>query len=467
MKTNKARPPKGRIKILFLSAEIAPLAKVGGLADVLGALPKALDKEACEIRMCLPYYGCIDTKKYPLRLISNNLSVRLNKKIEKFSLFCACLPGTRIPVYLIKHPFFSSKKVYSSGKKNNESVNVRRFAFFTRAVLLAMKFIFFQPGIIHAHDWHTALAPALVKEMNKKNRFYARTKILYTIHNLANQGKAGNKNFMAEGILGANLINTVSSAYAKEILTPEFGAGLEKKLLKRKKSLSGILNGIDTAEYSPQADPRLQYHFTLDSIHEKVKNKLFLQKKLGWKPDKRTCLAGIVTRLTGQKGIELFTEEFINQINAIKKPWQIVFLGTGEKRYENQLKKLAKKYPKNIKSVIGFDEKLARQIYAGSDIFLVPSKFEPCGLTQMIAMRYGSVPIVRATGGLKDTVNSSVGFSFKDYTSEALAHALIKALDMYYNNPKQWKKLQINGMKKDFSWKKSAKEYLKLYKKLA
>ncbi|MFA6389626.1 MAG: glycogen/starch synthase, partial [Patescibacteria group bacterium] len=395
----KTSPVKNsrRIKILFLSAEIAPLAKVGGLADVLGALPKALDKDVCEIRMCLPFYGCIDIKKYPVKLITNNLSVHLNNKKEKFSLYNTYLPGTRIPVYLIKHYFFSSKKIYMSEKKNNESVNVRRFAFFTRASLKAMEFLFFQPGIIHAHDWHTALAPDMIKDRKKINRFYSRTKILYTIHNLANQGKTGGKNFMAEGILGANLVNTVSPAYAKEILTHEFGAGLEKKLQKKKKSLSGILNGIDTAEYNPQIDPLVRYHFTSGSIREKIKNKLFLQKKLGWKPDKKILLAGVVTRLTGQKGIELFTEKLISQVNSIKKPWQIVFLGTGEKKYEKQLKNLAKKYPKNIKTLIRFDEKLARQIYAGSDLFLVPSKFEPCGLTQMIAMRYGSIPIVRAT----------------------------------------------------------------------
>lgn len=475
------------IKILFLTAEIAPLAKVGGLGDVLGALPKAIGKDKAEIRMCLPFYGSIDAKKTTVKLLAENLKIPVYGKQQKFSLYSTLLPGTKIPVYLINHRLFSKKEIYSSGKGRFDSGNAWRFAFFTRASLEASKFLKFSPDIIHCHDWHSALAPAMIKSDENLKSFFSQVKFLFTIHNLANQGKAKpeiirayglttnpvkvdvkNKdlNFMVQGILGADLVNTVSPAYAKEILTPELGAGLNKILLKRKKSLSGILNGIDTDAYNPKNDKYLSFQYSESKLGGKENNKLVLQKKLGWKTGKKICLIGVVTRLVWQKGLDLFTENLIKQINSLQKPWQIVFLGAGEKKYETGLKKLEKKYPNTVKTILGFDEKLAHEIYAASDIFLVPSRFEPCGLTQMIAMRYGSVPAVRATGGLIDTVNKSVGFSFKKYTSDDLAATLIKALNVYYNKPTQWKKLQINGMKKDFSWKKSAKEYMKLYNRL-
>jgi len=265
---------------------------------------------------------------------------------------------------------------------------------------------------------------------------------------------------MAEGILNADLINTVSPTYSREILTEEYGAGLEKILNKRKKQLYGILNGIDTDFFNPAADNLISQKYSIKNLNDKTANKLALQKQLGLPMDKNTALVGLVTRFVQQKGVELITENF-SKLNC-----QFIFLGTGEKKYEDALLVLAKKFPKQFSAQIKFDEKLAHEIYAASDIFLVPSRFEPCGLTQMIAMRYGGVPVARATGGLADTVNNKVGFIFNNFSTSEFYKTLNLALKIYYEKPKTWRQLQMNGLKQDFSWNKSAREYLKLYKKL-
>jgi starch synthase len=341
----------------------------------------------------------------------------------------------------------------------------------------------FKPDIIHANDWHVALTADLIKTINQKNDFFNKTKILYTIHNLASQGKAkaniigytkinpelpiikvdardGDINFMIQGILGSDLINTVSPTYAKEILDHYLGAGLENILAKRKKQLYGIINGIDADFFNPETDNLINQKYSLKNLEKKIANKLALQKQLGLPVDKNIALIGLVSRLVWQKGLDLMTENF-SRLNC-----QFIFLGTGQPKLEQQLLNLAKKFPKQFSAQIKFDEKIAHEIYAGSDIFLMPSRFEPCGLGQMIAMRYGTVPVVRATGGLADTVNKKTGFSFKKYSSEELYKIIDEALTVYYKNKKLWRQLKINGMKKNFSWDKPAKEYLKLYKKL-
>jgi len=478
-----------KIKVLFLSAEATPLAKVGGLGDVAGALPKALAKLDVDIRICLPFYGFIDQKKYSIKKIASGLVVPMGHGKETADVWQTWLPGSKVPVYLIKHRFFNSKKIYSgkrlilNKKYTRQADDLKRFAFFTSAALAAAKEINFPADIVQANDWHAALTADFLKTFNQKDDFFAKTKTLYTIHNLANQGIAkptiigyvkidpnleivkvdardGDVNFMVQGILGSSAVNTVSPTYAKEILNHYQGAGLDNVLKKRKKQLFGILNGIDTDFFNPAADRLIEQIYAPQSLKKRLNNKYALQKKLGLRPDKNLALVGLVTRFVWQKGTELINEEF-SKLNC-----QFVFLGTGEKRYEKALLNLAKKYPDKIKTLIKFDEQLAHQIYAGSDIFLVPSRFEPCGLTQMIAMRYGNVPVVRATGGLKDTVNSQVGFTFKTFTSNEFYKTIQKALAIYYHQPKQWRRLQLNGMQRDFSWTKSAKEYLKLYNKL-
>ncbi|MFH1677671.1 MAG: glycogen/starch synthase [Patescibacteria group bacterium] len=476
-----------QLKILMPASEVAPLVKVGGLADVVGSLPKALNKLGCDARVIIPKYGCIDEKKYKLKKIFSNIKICDNKKNVKINLWQCNLPTQHAvsPIYLIEcNKYFGSKKVYF---KNN----AERFLFFSSAVLQILPIIKFQPDIIHCHDFHTALIPGLLKTQKKLNTFYKNIKSVFTIHNLNYQGKSeikilstgnltehslkslsqdakdGDINFMVQGIINADAVNTVSPTYAKEITTPIYSAGLDKVIKQNKNKIIGILNGIDIDFFNSTTDKFIKQKYSIETLNKKVLNKLALQKQLGLPQDENIALVGFISRLAWQKGVELITDKLINS------KCQFVFLGTqiGGKQYENQLKKLAKKYPDKVSAQIKFNTKLAQQIYAGSDIFLMPSRFEPCGLGQMIAMRYGTVPIVRKTGGLADTIINyqlsiinyqfkSTGFIFKKFDEISLHKALQKALKIYYQHPKIWRQLQINCMKKDFSWNKSAKKYL-------
>lgn len=467
-----------KMNIVFLSAEITPLAKAGGLGDVAGALPKEL-KDA-NVAMLLPFYGLINKKEYQINKLAEGIKIGSQ---EKINLWQTTLPQSNIPIYLIEHDFFKPEHIYLGGRvqkeKNysREMSDIKRFAFFNLAVLEAVKFLNIQPDIVHINDWHFGPIPELIKN----DSYFKKTKTVYTIHNLANQGiadsgiveflklnpgslnikndlKNNDINFMAQGVIGADIINTVSPTYAKEILTAEYGAGLENVLKKRKKNLYGILNGIDIDFFNPETDRFLTSNYSIKVLNKKTENKLALQKKLGLPEDVNVPLVGFVSRFVWQKGVDLITEEFSN-LNC-----QFVFLGTGEEKYEKHLEDLAKKYPEKFSAQIKFDEALAHEIYAASDMFLVPSRFEPCGLTQMIAMRYGAVPVVRKTGGLADTVNSKNGFVFKKFTPEDLYKTLVRAIKKY-NKPSVWKKFQLKGMKEDFSWNNSAKKYLTLYKK--
>jgi len=471
----------------MLAAEITPIAKVGGLGDVAGSLPQALYQLGADIRLCLPFYGSIDTKKYKVKKVAGEITIAINGKKNQASVWQTFLPGTRIPVYLIKNIFFDCQEIYRGCKimKNNRYVDdandLERFSFFMQASLEAVKKIGFKPDIIHLNDWHTALVPQLIKSPENKI-FFKNTKTIYTIHNLANQGitkenilkfanldsgspliktdsENGDINFMVQGILGADAVTTVSPTYAKEIMTAQTGAGLEKILKMRGNDLYGILNGVDTVFFNPLKDKLIKQNYSLKTLDKKVANKLFLQKKLGLPENKDIPMVGFIARFVWQKGIDLINGTF----SGLK--CQFVFLGTGDKKYEDSLKALAKKYPSQFSAQIKFDARLAQEIYAGSDIFIIPSRFEPCGLTQMIAMRYGAVPVVRSTGGLADTVDESVGFVFKKFTSRALYVAIKKAVDGH-RNKKKWRAMQVRGMKKNFSWESSAKKYLDIYKKL-
>lgn len=499
MKNNNAVTKRCGIKILIAAAEIAPFAKVGGLADVTGSLPPALKKLNCETRLIMPLYGSINRKKYELKKIKNNIKIISKNKGQKINLWQSHLPGGNIIVYFIENKkYFGKKKIYCGN-------NAERFLFFSYAALQLLPIIKFSPDLIHCHDFHTALIPDILKI--SENPFYKNIKTIYTIHNLNYQGKSeiavlktgnlsknslktlsrdardGDINFMVQGILNADIITTVSKTYAKEITTSMYGASLDNILKKRKRDLYGILNGIDIDFFNPQKDQLIKNKYSVVSLDKKTRNKLALQKQLGLPQNKNIALIGFISRLVWQKGIELITSKF-SKLNC-----QFIFLGTGQLQYEKRLKNLEKKYPRQFKVILGFDEKLAHQIYAGADLFLMPSRFEPCGLGQMISMRYGTVPVVRQTGGLANTVKNysplirgaggintplirgeggvkSTGFVFKKFDSDALYKELEKALDLFYNKPKIWRQLQINGMKEDFSWNKSAKEYLKLYKKL-
>ncbi len=467
-----------KIKVLMVAAEAAPFAKVGGLGDVVGSLPVALTKIGVEARVVLPLYGCINKKKYGLKKIYSNFEIPSNKHLVKVNLWETKFPNTDVKAYFIDAPkYFSGKEIYSQGD------NSERFLFFSLAVLYMLPIMEFFPDVIHIHDSHPALIPDIIK--TSRINHLKDIKTLFTIHNFRYQGKTdpivlstgnlrkdslksltvdardGDINFMVQGLLNADLINTVSKTYAEEITTSFYGAGLERLLKKRKADLSGILNGIDMNFFDPETDAYIKTNYSFSDADKKVKNKLFLQKKLGLPVKADVALCGMVTRLAWQKGIEFFTEHFA------KLGCQFVFLGTGDQQYEKKLKELAKKFPEMISVNTTFSVELAEQIYAGSDIFLMPSRYEPCGLGQMIAMRFGSIPVARATGGLKDTVTPDVGFTFEKIESVEFYNTIKKALNVYYKEPKAWREMMVRAMQKDFSWTKSATEYYALYQKLA
>jgi starch synthase len=448
-----------KIKVFWLSAELAPLAKTGGLGDVAGALPPALVRLGVDVRLVLPYYGSIKTKA---KLLMKSLVIPDGLRPAKVDVYLTILPGTKIPVYLIKHNLFSSRLVYT---RIND---FDRFSLWTRAALALLPNLDFIPDIIHLHDWHAALAVHFLPEFKQiYPAIFAKTKILYTIHSLPNKGydKGTKINPMAEGLVGADYINTVSPTYAREILTKEYGAGLENILLRRRKVLSGILNGLDVKLFNPRTDKYIKYKYGPDTLRRKEKNKLALQKELGLDGGASHPLLVFVARFRWQKGVDLFSAELFD--SAVGRfGAHFVFLGEGDPKYKKMLQAMAKKYPRQIKVVCRLDLALAQKLYAASDFFLMPSRFEPCGLTQMIAMRYGSIPLVRSTGGLKDTVNSRVGYAFKEYSPVVWSRLVLRALDDKKNRPEIYRLKQNAGMRSDFSWNQSAGEYLKLYRKV-
>ncbi len=462
-----------KTKILFAAAECAPFAKVGGLADVTGSLPKALKEVGADISVILPYYGSISIDKKNRRCLRKGISISFNGKNETFNIWESHLPDSEVPILLVENKKYFGGDIYSnkSSEFSPEEFEAARFLFFSQAVAKTVLIEKFK--IIHCHDWHTSLIPFLLKKKKLKT--------LLTIHNLAYQGilKAelinrllatkfkGFVNCMENGIRNADVITTVSPNYAKEILSPEFGFGLEKALNERKKHLFGIINGIDPSQFNPEIDPYITKNYSIKSIKDRAINKKNLQEKCFKKSNIKTPIIGMVTRIAEQKGFDLI-ENILPRM--MKKNVQIVILGKGVKKYENLLKSEAIKNPAKIFVKTKFDEEFAHKIYAGSDMFLMPSHFEPCGLGQMIAMEYGSVPIVRAVGGLKDTVipvekNKATGFVFKDYSPDALRIEIEKALH-FFKKKDVWSNIQKNGMAKDFTWKNSAESYMRLYKKI-
>ncbi|MCK5044513.1 glycogen synthase [Candidatus Parcubacteria bacterium] len=467
---------KKRPKILFVSAECSPFAKVGGLGDVAGSLPIALRKLRSNITIVIPKYDIISQNYFSKKIIEG-----IKVKGEKVNVWQGFLPRTEVPVYFLENKkFFGNHGVYFGKTVHAGSFKeIERFLFFSQAVLELASFL--DAKLIHCNDWHTAMIPILAKLQQPK------IKTILTIHNLGSQGKDGSKkildflklepnqhpnlkvrgkdhnfNILQQGILAADIVNTVSPTYCKEILTAKFGAGLEKDLRKRKKDLCGIINGLDTERFNPQKNKNLAKNYSLATIERKAVNKEELQKICGL-PLENVPLLGLVGRLTYQKGIKIIAAAFPS---LAKMGCQVIILGSGGKEREAMLKKLAKLYPKNLSLHLKFDTVLAQKIYAGSDMFLMPSEFEPCGLGQLISQRYGTIPIVREVGGLADTVaEGKTGFLFKKYTSTAFLKAVRNALK-FYQDEKKWKKMVKQAMVKDFSWRHSAKEYAKIYRKL-
>lgn len=483
------------IKVLFTAAELNPMAKVGGLADVMGALPKALEKLGVDARIAIPKYGIIDEKKYSLKKVADNIPVPFKDIIENISIFTAPLPGSAVPVYYIdNYNYLGQGGIYF--ERDEPSVGLskeaERFTFLSRACLSIFEPLRWYPDIIHCHDWHVGLVPLLLKILAKRSLARLQPiKTLFTIHNLEYQGRYNAQRIMErlgisaddcptlsvlhegdlvslqQAVLNSDYLNTVSPTYAREILTPVFGAGLEKTLRQRQNELVGILNGIDVDRFNPATDPDIAANFSPQDFSNKKMCKADLQKACGLTVAPDIPVIGMVTRLAEQKGLGLVASI---ADDLAKKNAQFILLGTGLPVLETMMRKMSAKYPRQFYSKLAFDAHFAQQIYAGSDLFMMPSKFEPCGLGQMIAMRYGTVPIVRATGGLVDTVkdfipetNTGDGFVFKDYKAAALFAAVKRALALYHDQTK-WYHVIKRVMQKDFSWGHSAKEYLKLYK---
>lgn len=473
------------MKVAIVSFEVYPLAKVGGLADVAGALPKALRKKGVDVSVFMPFHKKVKENMEKLGLTSEvvldefELGLATN---EKASLHKTNLPGTDIPVYLVANDrYFSSEDVYGAPDGGEQAI------FFTKGVLESIKRTGMHFDVIHANDWQTGLLPVYLKTVYQDESAFSGTATLYTIHNLGYQGlfdKAymnfaklpeyvfnvdgiefyGQINFMKGGILFSNIVSTVSPTYAEEIKTSDYGEKLEGVLQSRSDVLYGVLNGIDYEENDPASDKRITYHYTVDDLEGKWKNKEELQKEMGLEINRNVPIIGLISRLVDQKGLDLVNNIARYVMNC---GTQFVLLGTGDPKYEESFSKLAKEFPRKAGIKIGFDITLAQRIYAGADFFLMPSKYEPCGLGQMYSLRYGTIPIVRYTGGLADTVvefdgNKGNGFGFKNYDSAHLAYTILKAL-YHYHKPDDMKKLIRNAMTTDLSWERSANEYLKIY----
>ena len=475
------------LKILLLSAEVVPFAKTGGLADVAGALPKALKELGHDVRVVMPHYGFIDRKRYNLNEIIANLEVSMDGQDETASILEGQI-GPDVPIYMV-----NNSKYYDRDGIYMYQDDADRFIFFCKAAMEMTKKLNWQPDVYHCNDWHTAVIPNWLHTIYRDDPFFQNSVSVYTIHNLAYQGVFGRKvleisglskyqylippgvspenqvNMMGRGIFFADIINTVSETYAEEILTPEYGEGFDWLLKERRDHLYGILNGVDYEVNNPATDPRIFQHYDLDNPEGKLENKLGLQREAGLAVEPQTPLIGIISRLSDQKGFDLIGQIIEGMMQNLN--FQLVLLGTGSEYYHNLFQEIKQKYPEKAAIYLTFNNELAQKIYAGSDMFLMPSRFEPCGLGQLLALRYGSIPIVRETGGLKDTVinyepraHNGNGFTFQNYNSLAMYTAIVRAIEIFHLK-ERWQILVQRGMSADFSWRNSAGKYVELYRK--
>jgi len=474
------------LRILFLTAEAAPLAKVGGLADVAGSLPRVLNTlpEKLDIRLALPFYPHIKGSGIDLHPAASFTIAH-----EDWPLHAEVYEGdlNGVPLYLIDgEPIAQYDSVYST----DNVVDGTKFTFFSLAALELCRILDWAPDILHAHDWHSSSAVYKLSLIRNDDAFYRQTKSLLTVHNLPYQGQGSeaalqdfglpraHKSPLPEwaeglplplGLLTADKINTVSPGYAEEMLIQEFGANLEDFLYTRKLDLSGILNGLDQEIWDPKPDPELPFNYSGKNLSDRKKNKPQLQEELGFPQDPDIPLLAMINLMDYQKGVDLVPDA-LQEIEDLE--WQAVILGTGDPALEKAARDLDAAYSQ-VRAITEFSAPLAHKIYGGADLIIIPSRYEPCGLTQMIGMRYGCVPLARATGGLKDTIidyhgsNSkrSNGFLYNDASSHALADCLRRALEVYQDQ-RRWGGLQRRGIKEDFSWKTSASNYLSLYKQM-
>lgn len=482
------------MKIAFASSEIVPFAKTGGLADVAGALPKEIAKLGNEVKVFMPKYYPINEYEYGHQYDSliGEMKISTGGFEHSVHAFYGKLPNSNVDIYFIHYPtFFHRSKIYTEDWDEDE-----RFILFSKAVIHVMQKLGWSPDIIHVNDWQTALIPALLKENYNWDSLFNKTKTVFTIHNIGYQGRfsldsykraelpadlyenfgilvhEGDSNFLKAGILYSDVINTVSETYAKELLTPEYGSGMDGYLWLRHTDFFGIVNGVDYTVWNPETDPTIPYNYSLKNMSGKLKNKKALLEKLSMPFSSEVPLIGLVSRLVAQKGFDIIGDVLgdLMKLNA-----QFVILGSGSPEYEQMFQIAANSYPNKIGVYFGYNEELAHQIEAGADIFLMPSHYEPCGLNQIYSLKYGTVPVVRKTGGLADTVQDwnefnqysqdiGNGFSFYEYSGKALLSSVIRAINDFHNKP-VWRKIQKNGMIKDYSWKHSAEEYIELYNK--
>ncbi len=482
-----------KLRICLAASEIAPFAKTGGLADVVAGLAHFLDQDGHDVRLFMPLYRGVRAAApglAPLKMVQNIEVKSPSGAVQRFSAHTVKLKDSKADVVFIDCPaLYDRDGIYRSDGDDHV-----RFGLLSRATLETCQRLQWAPDVIHCNDWHTALIPLYLRTLYSWDRLFSATKTLLTIHNIGYQGvfqphvlddlglrnqqhlahqddlNQGRFNFLKTGVLHAQWINTVSRTYAQEILTPEFGSGIEGDLQRRRDSLSGIVNGVDYADWDPAHDPHLAANYSKDDLRGKDVCKRALLDKHELPYDAKAPVLGVVSRLTWQKGFELLPD--ILPILLHDEDIRLVLLGSGEERYENYFQWLHEQFPGKVGFYRGFNNELAHQIEAGADMFLMPSRYEPCGLNQMYSLRYGTVPIVRKTGGLADTVEqyedgkeTGTGFTFGTFTSQSLLDTLRFALRVWRNQD-VWQRLVQRGMSRDFSWQRQGKEYVALYRTL-
>ncbi len=476
-------------KVLFIASECVPFVKTGGLADVVGSLPGSFDQEEYEVRVVIPNYLCIGREWKEKMDFITSFYMDMAWRSQYVGIMELEYEGIRY--YFIDNEYYFAGR----GPYGNIYEDIEKFAFFSKAALSILPVVDYRPDIIHCHDWQTGLVPVYLKDSFQKGGFYQGIKTIMTIHNLKFQGiwniptvqdvtglgmfyftsdkleAFGDANYLKGGIVYADVVTTVSRTYAEEIQTPFYGEHLDGLMRARSNALYGIVNGLDYQEWNPETDPFIHKNYSAGTFRRsKWKNKTALQKELGLTEDKSVMLIGIVSRLTDQKGFDLI-DCVMDEL--CQDAVQIVVLGTGEERYENMFRHFAWKYSGKVAACIYYSNELSHKVYAASDAFLMPSLFEPCGLSQLMSLRYGALPIVRETGGLKDTVEpyneyeeTGTGIRFTNYNAHEMLGAIRFAESIFYDKKVSWNKMTERAMKVDFSWKHSAKQYEALYDKL-
>jgi starch synthase len=496
------------LQILLASSEVAGFAKTGGLADVAGTLPRALARRGHRVAVVMPYHRAVRYGKREVMPTPHVLNVPIGNRVLACRVFRATLPKSDVPIFFVDAPDYFDRDDPSTGRglyqqtmpggyKADYPDNAERFTFFSRAVMEIIPAIGFVPDVIHANDWQTGLIPVYVSEMLRVWPEYARVRSVFTIHNIAYQGMFnrgvmeitglpgylfnhaqleyhGHLNYLKSGVVFADAVNTVSPTYAREIQTAEYGCGLEGLLGQNRHKLSGIVNGVDYGEWDPAGDPHIPARYDTETVFEnKPLNKVELQKQYRLPVDPSKPVLGLVARLVSQKGLDLVMSAAPGFLDL---GCQLVFLGDGDREYHDQLQSFHEKHPDQVGIYLGFNEQLAHLVEAGSDLFLMPSRYEPSGLNQLYSLRYGTPPVVRATGGLADTIvnaneenirnGTGTGFSFNDYTAHALYETVKWALTLYRTRPDDFRSVVRTAMKQDWSWDRSAADYEALYRKV-